>query len=158
MRLLEVLLNIVKTRSPKKYRHHNVSSFKKMLQVPVFATEDYKRTTYSRLKASGILRKPIQTEAIARHDPGCQKNTWSAKTHQHDSGTAIGYGLDDKRVGVRVPVGARIYTSPCRPDPRPKRVLGAPSPGLKWLGDEDDHSSPTTAEVKKMWLYTPTSQ
>jgi hypothetical protein len=29
---------------------------------------------------------------------------------------ATGYGLDDQGVGVRVPVGARIFTSPCRPD------------------------------------------
>jgi hypothetical protein len=31
-------------------------------------------------------------------------------------GVATGYGLDDRGVGVRVPVGARIFTSPCRPD------------------------------------------
>jgi hypothetical protein len=31
-------------------------------------------------------------------------------------GPATGYGLDDQGVGVRVPVGARIFTSPCRPD------------------------------------------
>jgi hypothetical protein len=31
-------------------------------------------------------------------------------------GIATGYGLDDQRVGFRVPVGARIFTSPCRPD------------------------------------------
>jgi hypothetical protein len=29
---------------------------------------------------------------------------------------AIGYGLDDTGVGVRVPVGSRIFSSPCRPD------------------------------------------
>jgi hypothetical protein len=31
-------------------------------------------------------------------------------------GIVTGYGLDDQGVGVRVPVGARIFTSPCRPD------------------------------------------
>jgi hypothetical protein len=31
-------------------------------------------------------------------------------------GIATGYGLDDRGVGVRVPVGSRIFTSPCRPD------------------------------------------
>jgi hypothetical protein len=36
---------------------------------------------------------------------------------------ATGYGLDDKVVGVRVPVGARILISPCRPD----RLWGPPS-------------------------------
>jgi hypothetical protein len=29
---------------------------------------------------------------------------------------ATDYGLNDQGVGVRVPVGARIFTSPCRPD------------------------------------------
>jgi hypothetical protein len=32
-------------------------------------------------------------------------------------GIAIGYGLDDRGVGVRVPVGSRIFSSPRRPDP-----------------------------------------
>jgi hypothetical protein len=31
-------------------------------------------------------------------------------------GIATGYGLDDRGVGVRVPVGSRILFSPCRPD------------------------------------------
>jgi hypothetical protein len=31
-------------------------------------------------------------------------------------GMATGYGLDDQGVGVRVLVGASIFTSPCRPD------------------------------------------
>jgi hypothetical protein len=31
-------------------------------------------------------------------------------------GIATGYGLDDRRVGVRVPVGSIIFSSPCRPD------------------------------------------
>jgi hypothetical protein len=38
-------------------------------------------------------------------------------------GIAIGYGLDDRGVGVRVPVGSRIFTSPRRPD----RFWGPPS-------------------------------
>jgi hypothetical protein len=37
-------------------------------------------------------------------------------------GIATRYGLDTG-VGVRVPVGARIFTSPCRPD----RLLGPPN-------------------------------
>jgi hypothetical protein len=30
-------------------------------------------------------------------------------------GIATGYGLDDRGVGVRVPVGSRIFSSPCSP-------------------------------------------
>jgi hypothetical protein len=37
--------------------------------------------------------------------------------------TATGYGLDDQEVRVRVPVGARIFSSPRRPD----RLSGPPS-------------------------------
>jgi hypothetical protein len=33
-------------------------------------------------------------------------------------------------------------------------VLGVPSTGVKRLGREADHSPPTSAEVKKMWIYT----
>jgi hypothetical protein len=38
------------------------------------------------------------------------------KTRDCAVGMATGYGLDDQRVGVRVSVGARTFTSPCRPD------------------------------------------
>jgi hypothetical protein len=38
-------------------------------------------------------------------------------------GIATGYGLDDQGVGVRIPVGARIFTSPCLPD----RLWGPPN-------------------------------
>jgi hypothetical protein len=31
-------------------------------------------------------------------------------------GIATGYGLYDRGVGVRVPVGSNIFSSPCRPD------------------------------------------
>jgi hypothetical protein len=38
-------------------------------------------------------------------------------------GIAIGYGLDDCGVEVQVPVGSRIFSSPCRPD----RLWGLPN-------------------------------
>jgi hypothetical protein len=59
-------------------------------------------------------------------------------------GVATGYGLDDRGIRVRVPVGSRIFSS------------GALSPGVKWPGREADHSPPTSAEVKRMWIYTST--
>jgi hypothetical protein len=31
-------------------------------------------------------------------------------------GIATGYGLDDREVGVRVAIGFRIFSSPCRLD------------------------------------------
>jgi hypothetical protein len=43
---------------------------------------------------------------------------WVYITESRDSavGIATGYGLDDRGVGVRVPVGSRIFSSPRRPD------------------------------------------
>jgi hypothetical protein len=77
--------------------------------------------------------------------------------------TMTGYGLDDREVGVRVPVKSRICSSPRRPD----RLWGPPSllsnwvpgvlsPGVKRQGRDADHSPPTSADVKKTWIYTST--
>jgi hypothetical protein len=73
-------------------------------------------------------------------------------------GIATSSGLDDRGVGIRVPVGSRIFSSPDRPDrsmqPPIQWVPGALSPGVKRSGREVDHSPPASAEVKKMWIYT----
>jgi hypothetical protein len=37
-------------------------------------------------------------------------------------------------------------------------VLGAVSLGVKRQGHETDHSPPTSAEIKKMWIYSSTPQ
>jgi hypothetical protein len=76
-------------------------------------------------------------------------------------GIAIGYGLD-RGIRVRVPVGARIFSSPC-----PDRFCGPPSllsngyggsfPRLKRPGRDADCSPPVSAEIKKTWTYTSTS-
>jgi hypothetical protein len=76
-------------------------------------------------------------------------------------GTATGYGLDDRGVGVRVPVGSRIFSTSSRPalgptQPAIQWVPGALSPGIKRQERETDYSSPTSAEVKKIWIYAST--
>jgi hypothetical protein len=80
-------------------------------------------------------------------------------------GIATGYGLDDRGVGVRVPVGSRIFSSPSRPDGLwgPPNLLsnwyrGSLSPRVKRPRREADYSPPASAEVKKMWIYTSTPQ
>jgi hypothetical protein len=72
-------------------------------------------------------------------------------------GTAIDYGLDDRGVGVRVPVGSRIFSSQRRPDRLwdplnllPNGYRGFFPRGVKLT------IPPTIAEVKKMWIYTST--
>jgi hypothetical protein len=60
-------------------------------------------------------------------------------------GIATGYGLDDLGVGVRDPVGPT--------QPPIQWVPRAVSTGVKRQGRETDHSAPTNAEVKKMWIY-----
>jgi hypothetical protein len=53
-------------------------------------------------------------------------------------GIATGCGLDDRGVGVRVLVGARIFTSPWRPDMGSTQLsmqgTGGSFPGGKALG------------------------
>jgi hypothetical protein len=78
-------------------------------------------------------------------------------------GIATGCWLDDQGVGVRVPVGSRIFSSSRRPDRPwgPPNLLsngyrGALSPGVNRPGHEADHSPPAGAEVKKTWIYTST--
>jgi hypothetical protein len=71
-------------------------------------------------------------------------------------GIATGYKLDDGGVGVRVPVGLRIFSSPRRPD----RLCGPPNllsygyrglfpRGVKRPVREADHSPTASAEVKE---------
>jgi hypothetical protein len=77
-------------------------------------------------------------------------------------GIATGYGLDDRGVGVRVPVGSRISFlrvvqtgSGAHPTSYPM-VPRDLSPGVKRPGRETYHSPQTSAELKKRWIYTST--
>jgi hypothetical protein len=73
-------------------------------------------------------------------------------------GIATRYGLDDRGVGVRDPVGSRIFSSPRRRD----RLWGPPNllfngyRGVKRPGREAGRSPPASAEVKKIMIYTST--
>jgi hypothetical protein len=60
---------------------------------------------------------------------------------------ATGYGLDDREVGVRVPIGTG---SGVHPTSYPM------STGGSFPGGKADHLPPASAELKKMWIYTST--
>jgi hypothetical protein len=102
---------------------------------------------FSLLKASKFLTQSILFFILA----------------SRDSVVAIAtvYGLDGQGIRVRVPVGSRIFSTSSRPamgstQPPIQWVLGDPSPRVKRPGREADCSPPTSAEVKKMWVYTST--
>jgi hypothetical protein len=69
------------------------------------------------------------------------------------AGIATGYGIDDRLVGVRVPVGSRIFFYVVQ------TVSGAhPASYPMGTGDrEADDLPPTSPEFKQMWIYTSTS-
>jgi hypothetical protein len=46
--------------------------------------------------------------------------------------------------------------APPRPQPPIQWIPGALSSGVKRPGREAEHSSATSAEIKKMWIYTST--
>jgi hypothetical protein len=94
---------------------------------------------------------------------GARWHTHTCRSRDSVVGIVTGYRLDDRGFGVLVPVGLRIFSSPCRPDRLwdPPNLLsngyrGALSPGVKRPRREADYSHPASVEVKKMWIYKPT--
>jgi hypothetical protein len=92
----------------------------------------------------------------------CYTN-WVIPAPMPHIGIATGYGLDNQGVGVLVPVGSRIFSSPCCPDQLwdPLSLLsnvyqGDLMPGVKQPGREADHSPAASAKVKKNVIYTST--
>jgi hypothetical protein len=87
-------------------------------------------------------------------------------TKSRDSvvGIATGYGLNDRGIGVRVLVGSRTFSSPHHPDWlwSPPNLISNGYQGLfPWgkssLGVKLTSHFPTSAGVKKMWIYKYTS-
>jgi hypothetical protein len=78
-------------------------------------------------------------------------------------GIATGYGLDDQDGGSSSPGRAKkilllhiVQTGSGVHPVSYKMGTGSSFPGVKRQGREADHSPPTSAEVKKMWIYTST--
>jgi hypothetical protein len=87
--------------------------------------------------------------------------TYLIRSRDSSVGIATGYGLDDWGTGVRVPVDSRIFSTSSISalgsiQPPIQWVTEALSPGVKRPVLEADHLHPTSADVKKMWMYTST--
>jgi hypothetical protein len=85
------------------------------------------------------------------------------KSRGSSVGIATGYGVDDREVGSSSPGRVKnfLLSKSLRPDlgstqPPNQWAPGALSPGVKRQGREAGHSPPTSAEVKKTWIYTST--
>jgi hypothetical protein len=89
---------------------------------------------------------------------------WLLETHSsgwsRDSEVCIatGYGLDDRGIGDRAPVGSRIFSTVSRPalgrtQPPIKWVPAALSLGVKRPGLDAGHSLPTSVEIRRVELY-----
>jgi hypothetical protein len=88
-------------RSPQAYIADGLASPQNTQSVPVTAWQ---------LSAVWVtVSVYLNWRYIKQHDI-------QAGTNSMGVGIATGYGLDDRGVGVRIPVGSRIFSSPRRPD------------------------------------------
>jgi hypothetical protein len=90
-------------------------------------------------------------------------HTGSNKRRDRAVVIGTGYGMDDKSSRSSSPGRVKnfIFCTSSRPVLGPTQlhfqwVPGALSQGVKRPGCKVDHSSPTSAKVKKMWIYTST--
>jgi hypothetical protein len=104
-----------------------------------------------RLPLSGCDRPPLSFHITSQKPVTFQ--TWLTSTLNLEviccCETAIG-----SKVGQEI----CFYSTASRPvlgstQPPIQRVLGAPSPRIKWQGREADHSPPSNTEVKMVELY-----
>jgi hypothetical protein len=104
-----------------------------------------------------VTPRHVITSAINNFG-GCK---WKSRSRASVVYIATGYGPDDRGVGVRVPVGSRIFSSPRRPGQfwcslslLSNGYRGLFPRGVKRQGRKTNHSPPASAEVKQMWICT----
>jgi hypothetical protein len=122
-----------------------------------------KSTKYKECKRRRILSAHFELGFHLPHSINCLYLYPLHERRDSVVGIATTYGLDDREVGIRIPVGSRIFSSPRRPGRlwSPSSLLSNEYRGLfprvlKWPGREAAHSPPASTQVKKMWIYTST--
>jgi hypothetical protein len=118
----------------------------------------YKPVFFNRVLHQEINSDKLTCRLNENRSCKCKLLSFPLPFWSQDSAVCIetAYGLDDRGVGVRVPVWSRIFSSPLRPD----RLWDPPSlvssgywglllRGVKRPRHETDHSPPTCAEVRK---------
>jgi hypothetical protein len=100
------------------------------LQPAFVTTSSHLAPVVHQLLTSNILRSPcayvIFYKRVTYIKISYFSNTYYNSSRDSVVVIATGYGLDDRGVGVRVPVESRIFSSPRRPD----RLWGSPNWGL----------------------------
>jgi hypothetical protein len=114
----------------------------------------FRRNTLS--PSSGSIskqRKQVTKKQRALSVSGFINCTKCFRSWDSSVGIATGYRLDDRRdrSSSRGKVKNFLFSTPSRPV---NDTGGSFPPGVKQPGSEVDHSPPSSAEVKKMWIYT----
>jgi hypothetical protein len=127
------------------------------------ATQEFPSSLYNQKGHYRVPKCPPLVPILSQENPVHTSQFYFSRSRDSVVGIETAYGLDDRGVGVRVPVGPRIFffSTSSRPalgstQPLIQWVPGALSTGVKRQGREADHSPPASDEVKKMWIYIST--
>jgi hypothetical protein len=151
-----IQLRLKQCALPKRRWCSNYTALRPSRQSPLWAPQIQKERTD--LRPYGLVdeyRRFGETCCLHIH---CVHKEININTRSRDS---VWLRIGDRKVGVRVLVGSKFSRlhveigSGAHPASHPVGTGGAVSHGVKRHGREADHS-PTSAEIKKTWLYTST--
>jgi hypothetical protein len=78
------------------------------------------------------------------------------RNHQRKQAESRAFFLTQRRSSCPGRVKNFLFSTSSRPALGPTQPPIQWVPGVKWQGSETDHSTPVSAEVKKMWIYIST--
>jgi hypothetical protein len=110
--LTELLHVLKKNSAPKRKLHLEVCNIRKTIESEN-CTNNFSSNKLVKNSSDRNISKKYKTKVIPIFNY-CYM-LWRV-SRDSAVGIATGYGLDDLEFGVRVPVGSRIFTSPCCPD------------------------------------------